>query len=193
MIRILPLLLLLCAISVFAQDNEETKSGVNVGNRMAFKVEYFGELVMHPGLNVGIDYTVMDTKWITLHWNADLGGYWHRWNNTSAFLKTSFGSRFKLGSAFADFNLGLGYMHSWAAGDLYQRAEDGGVERATNWGHSHFMPNASFLIGWDGTKKTNLPVMIHFGPEIYLQSGFNHTFLPHAAAKLGFTYKFQRS
>ncbi|MEZ5056301.1 MAG: hypothetical protein R2879_04615 [Saprospiraceae bacterium] len=27
------------------------------------------------------------------------------------------------------------------------------------------------------------------GPEVYLQSSFNHTFLPHVAAKVGITYK----
>lgn len=184
---------MLCYLSVQAQDSigEGATSNTSFVDKLAVKVEYFGELVLHPGLSLGMDYTILRNKWMTAHWDTDLGGYWHRWNNTSIFLKTTIGSRFALGPMFTDLNLGIGYMHSWAAGELYQRADDGGVEKAPNRGHSHFMPTASFLFGWDGTRRNNSPWTIYMGPEIYLQSSFNHIFLPHAAFKIGFTYKFQ--
>lgn len=187
-------MLLLCSLSIHAQqvEEEKTKPKAKFEERLAIKVEYFGELVLHPGLSVGMDFTVIRKKWVTVHWDTDLGGYWHRWNNTSVFLKTSIGSRFAMGPVFADINLGVGYMHSWASGVLYQRAEDGGVEKAANWGHPHFMPNASFLLGWDGSRRNNLPWTVHIGPEVYLQSSFNHIFLPHVAAKIGITYKFHQ-
>ncbi len=102
------------------------------------------------------------------------------------------GSRFAVGPVFADINLGVGYMHSWAAGVIYQRTENGGVEKAANLGHPHFMPNASFRLGWDGSRRNDLPWTIHIGPEVYLQYPYNHIFLPHVAAKIGFTYKFKQ-
>lgn len=184
------LILLLCSLSVLAQEQDRSKA--KYGDRTALKVEYFGELVLHPGLSLGLDYTMVRNNWVTLHWDTDLGGYWHRWNNTSVFLKTSFGSRFAVGPVFADINLGVGYMHSWAAGVLYQRTENGGVEKAANLGHPYFMPNASFLLGWDGSRRNDLPWTIHIGPEVYLQYPYNHIFLPHVAAKIGFTYKFKQ-
>lgn len=188
---LIPIIFIMCSLSLHGQNLTESKHRPkkNITDRLALKVEYFGELVLHPGISLGTDYTVLKRKWITVHWDADLGGYWHRWNNTSAFVKTTIGSRFSIGSVFADFNLGCGYMHSWAAGPIYQKVSDGSVERATNWGHSHFMPTGSLLFGWDGNKKNNLPWTIYLGPEIYLQSSFNHIFLPHVATKLGFTYK----
>ena len=70
--------------------------------------------------------------------------------------------------------------------------ENGGVEKAANLGHPHFMPNASFLLGWDGSRRNDLPWTIHIGPEVYLQYPYNHIFLPHVAAKIGFTYKFKQ-
>ncbi|VXD14319.1 hypothetical protein [Marinoscillum sp. 108] len=184
------LILLLCSLSVLAQEQDRSKA--KYGERTALKVEYFGELVLHPGLSLGLDYTMVRNSWVTLHWDTDLGGYWHRWNNTSVFLKTSFGSRFAVGPVFADINLGVGYMHSWAAGVMYQRTENGGVEKAANLGHPHFMPNASFLLGWDGSRRKALPWTIHIGPEVYLQYPYNHIFLPHVAAKIGFTYKLKQ-
>jgi hypothetical protein len=185
------LILLVCSPIACAQGKEgtEAKLKARFGDRLALKADYFGELVLHPGLTVGMDYTVAENKWATLHWDADLGGYWHRWNNASAFMKTTFGFRLTLGSVFADLNLGVGYMHSWAAGPVYQRVEEGGVEKTANWGHPHLMPNASFLIGWDGSRRKNQRWAVHAGPEVYLQSSFNHIFLPHVAAKIGFTYK----
>lgn len=161
-------------------------------DKVALKLDYFGELVLHPGLSVGIDYTVAKKNWLTVHWDSELGGYWHKWNNTSLFLKTSIGTRFPIRSLFLDLNLGAGYMHSFAAGTLYQASPEGGLEKARNWGHAHFMPSTSFLIGWDGTRKMQLPWTFHIGVEVYLQSSFNHLFLPHAAAKVGFTYKFKK-
>ena len=187
-VRFTLLMLLLSTYALRAQDTFHTSQPSRLAERLAVKVEYFGELVLHPGMSMGMEYTVASNRWITLHWNADIGGYWHRWNNTSVFLKTSFGTRFALGSVFANINLGVGYMHSWAAGEIYQKDQNGGVEKAANRGHAHFMPNASFLIGWNGSRK-NLPWSIHFGPEIYLQSSYNHIFLPQVAAKIGFTYQ----
>lgn len=178
---------LLCSLSALAQNHGNSKTKFK--ERAAIKVEYFGELILHPGLSIGLDYTIAQRKWTTIHWNTDLGGFWHRWNNTSAFLKTTIGSRMALKSAFVDINLGAGYLHSWAAGAVYHRAENNEVEKAVNKGHSHFMPTTSLLFGWDGTRNRHLPWSIYFGPEVYLQSSFNHIYLPHVAAKLGFTYK----
>ena len=93
---------------------------------------------------------------------------------------------------FIDLSLGMGYMHSFAAGPVYQRSPEGGLEKVANWGHPHVMPYTSFLIGWDGTRKMKLPWTFHVGAEVYLQSSFNHIFLPHVAVKLGFTYKLNR-
>lgn len=172
--------------------NKSAFSRFAYNDKVAFKLDYFGELVLHPGLSLGIDYSLAKKNWISVHWDSELGGYWHKWNHSSLFLKTSIGARFPIKSLFVDLNLGAGYMHSFAAGTIYKRSPEGELEKAVNWGHPHFMPCTSFLIGWDGTKKKNLPVTFHLGVEAYLQSSFNHIFLPHAAAKVGLTYQFKK-
>ena len=159
---------------------------------VAVKFDYFGELVLHPGLSLGIDYTLTSKKWVTVHWDTELGGYWHRWNNTALFAKTSIGTRFPVSSMFVDLNLGAGYMHSFPAGKIYQKSADGGVEKTPNWGYPHFMPTFSVLLGWAGNREANRPLKIHIGPEVYLQSSVNHTFIPHVAAKVGVTYNFRK-
>jgi hypothetical protein len=190
------LLTLLSMQKVFSQTGADEKqsalSRFIYNEKVAVKLSYFGELGLHPGLEIGTDFTLAKRKWVTIHWDTSLGGYWHRWNNTSLFVGTSIGARFPIRSLFLDFNLGAGYMHSFAAGTIYRQSDDGGVEKAPNLGHAHFKPSFSALIGWDGTRRKNLPITIHIGPEIYLQSNFNHSFLPHVAAKVGITYKFKK-
>jgi hypothetical protein len=172
------------------KEKKSTFSQFIYHEKVAFKLNYFGELGLHPGLEIGTDYTLSKRNWITVHWDTNLGGYWHRWNNTSLFLGTTIGARLPIWSMFLDLNIGAGYMHSFAAGTIYQESADGGVEKAPNFGSSHFRPSFSALIGWDGTRKSNIPLTIHIGAEAYFQSNFNHIFLPHVAAKVGITYKF---
>ena len=171
-------------------EKQSTISNFIYHEKVAFKFNYFGELVLHPGLTVGVDYTL--SNHLTVHWDVDLGGYLHRWNNTSIFLKSTIGTRLAVGPVFADINAGIGYLHSFAAGTIYQEDPNGEVEKASNWGHAHFMPNVSFLLGWDSTRDGSRRWTIHFGPEVYLQSSFNHIFLPHIAMNVGMTYKFKQ-
>lgn len=173
-------------------DREGLISQIIYNEKVSVKFDYFGELVLHPGLSLGIDYTLTSRKWVIVHWDMDLGGYWHRWNNTALFAKTSIGTRFPVSFLFVDLNMGVGYMHSFPAGKIYQRSAEGGVERAPNWGHPHFMPASSLLLGWDGNREANLPIRIHIGPEVYLQSSVNHTYIPHVAAKVGITYNLRK-
>lgn len=185
--------LLLVSLTVAAQAEILSPKNPSQDQKLALKLEYFGELVLHPGISLGLNYQLAQNSWATIHWDADLGAYWHRWNHSAAFFKSSIGARMGRGLLFADLNLGLGYMHSWAAGTLYQRAENGGVEIAANWGHSHFMPTASLLFGWQGSQKQHLPWSLYLGPEVYLQSHFNHSYLPHIAVKMGITYKIKQA
>ncbi|WP_346863107.1 hypothetical protein [uncultured Draconibacterium sp.] len=199
-VSILLTVIFICLLSSGVYSQELKQSSTNRGafsrfihhEKVAFKLNYFGELVLHPGLTLGVDYTLSQNNRLTVHWDVDLGGYWHRWNNTSLFLKSTIGTRVAAGSVFADINAGIGYMHSFAAGTIYQRAADGGVEKANNRGHAHFMPNASFLLGYDSTRKGNRHWTVHLGPEVYLQSSYNHIFLPHIAINVGITYKFKQ-
>lgn len=188
---------LLCVL--FATENradgqvlarkEKQNKGFIYREEVALKVSYFGELVLHPGLSLGIEYSFLKREHLSMHADLDLGGYWHRWNSTALFVKSSIGTRFYVGNVFADLNAGIGYMHAFSAGPIYQRSAAGDVERMSNSGSSHFMPGVSLLFGWDGMRDNKLPYAFHLGPEVYLQSRYNHIYLPHAALNVGFTYK----
>lgn len=158
-------------------------------DRVSIKFDYFGEIVLHPGLVVGAEYAFNEKKHITYHWDNEVGFYWHRWNNKALFLKSSVGARLYAGAAFLNISSGIGYMQSWPAGDIYVRTNDGDVKRTETFGTPHLISSLVLLLGWDGRKK-ELPFSIHLGPDIYMQSGFNRTWLPHLAFRAGVNYKF---
>lgn len=170
------------------------KGGLQIKN-LGVKADYFGELILHPGASVGVEYSFYQNKkgWFDLHWDADFGGYYHRWNHGGLFVTTTLGLRFTAGfGGLVDLNLGPGYLHTFPDGDVYTRNELGVLEKTNSKGSPHFMPNVSLLLGWTGTKRDVIPLSIRLGPAIYMESHFNHIFLPHLALKAGVTYHFGR-
>ena len=75
--------------------------------KLAFKLSYFGELLLHPGLEIGSDFTLVDKKWVDVHWDINLSGYYHKWNNSSYSLSSSIGTRFPIYALFFDLNIVL--------------------------------------------------------------------------------------
>ena len=110
------------SILVSGQDSSE----VNQRSRLAIKAGYFGDFVMHPGFTTGIDYTLHRNRWLNIHWDTEIGTYFHKWNNNAVFLQSTIGSRLTTPfSACVDINLGLGYMLSTPNGDIYNVDESG--------------------------------------------------------------------
>lgn len=163
---------------------------VQKGNAWALKLQYVGEFILHPGFAIGTDYTITSNDWFNLHWDTEIGGYFHKRNNNSVFVQSTLGTRFTTGFAlFADFQLGLGCMLSMPDGDVYRVDDTGNLELKGRPVTSHLKPTSSLLFGWDGKRNRDIPISVFTGLEAYMQSGFNHVLLPHVAYRLGVTYQ----
>jgi hypothetical protein len=179
------LLFLLIPFVYNAQERSNNKL-----KKTAIKFGYFGELVLHPGFYCGIDYTLTEREWFNFHWDTEVGGYVHKWNNNSVFFQSSIGTKLISSfSAYIDFNLGLGYILSSPNGDVYRFDSQAGITTKGMSNSSHLKSSFSILFGWDGKRKNNLPLTASIGFEGSIQSGFNHTVLPHAALRIGITYQ----
>lgn len=159
-------------------------------SKIALNVGYFGEFILHPGIYGGIDYTLSSKLWLNIHWNSEIGCYYHKWNNNALFLQSSIGTRFTTSfSFFADVNLGVGYILSSPNGEVYKVNDQGELTEKGRTYTSHAKPSVSLTLGWDGKRKKDIPFTAGLGVEGYWQTGFNHIALPHAALKLGITYQ----
>lgn len=171
---------------LFGQEIDSSDSNSKLG----IKLSYFGEFALHPGFAAGIDYSVHQNKWFNLHWDSEIGAYFHKWNNNAVFIQSTIGTRFISSfSAFVDLNVGLGYMLTTPNGNVYVVDNNGKLSSKGRPYQSALKPNVSLLFGWDGTRKKDIPLIIHVGIEAYWQSHFNHSMLPHAAFRVGIVYK----
>ena len=174
-----------CAFLTYGQEPNSS----NTDSRLGVKLSYFGEFVMHPGFAIGLDYSLYRNNWLNVHLDSEIGTYYHKWNNNALFIQSTIGSRFTTSfSALVDINVGLGYMLSTPNGDFYTVDNNGELSPKGRPYTSHLKPNISLLIGWDGSHRKNIPLIIQAGIEAYWQSHVNHSFLPHAALRLGVVY-----
>jgi hypothetical protein len=172
-------------ITIASKAQEGHKS-----NPWALKLQYVGEFVLHPGLSIGTDYTITSNGWFNLHWDTEMGGYVHKRNNNSVFVQSTVGTRYTTGFAlFADVQVGLGYMLSMPDGDVYSVDDTGTMNLKGRPVTSHLKPTFSLLFGWDGKRNRDIPLSVYTGLEAYMQSGFNHVMLPHAAFRFGVSYQ----
>jgi hypothetical protein len=186
------IMLLIMAFWVVLGSSQESQE-VHNRSRIALKSGYFGEFALHPGFISGIDYTLFKKRWLNVHWDSEVGTYFHKWNNNSVFIQTSIGSRLTTPSSLClDVNLGIGYMLTSPDGDIYSADKNGNLNRRNRPLYSHLKPSLSILLGWNGNRRKNMPLIIQAGLETYLQSAFNHTLLPHAALRLGLIYRLQQ-
>ena len=177
------------AVMMFGQEIES----INANSKLGIKVSYFGEFALHPGFAAGIDYTIHQNNWFNLHWDSELGAYFHKSNNNALFIQSTIGTRFISSfSAFVDVNAGLGYMLTTPNGDTYKVDNSGKLSSKGRPYQSALKPNISLLFGWDGSRKKDIPLIIYAGIEAYWQSHFNHSMLPHAALRVGIVYRLKK-
>jgi hypothetical protein len=172
-------MILLTIHSIYGQGREN----------IPINVSYFGETIIHPGIEIGYENTFFKS----FNFTISIGTYIHQRNHVGLFINTGFNWRhtFPIGYSM-EFGLGLGYLHTWEhGGDTYIVDDNGNVSVKTKYGHPHFMPIIKLgLLGWDFRQKMNIPIRLNCDVIIFGQYPFNNYIMPHAALKFGATYYF---
>lgn len=164
MLKVVQVLLLLCLpLGVTAQ-----KKAITVG--------YFGEMLTHPGIKVGLDYT-LKTKEIlrvrkgeskaftrSYHLQPSLGVFYHRRYQTGVFASMEFGkTRQNSKGKFFGYGLHLGYLTT-AVPNTYVLNEGGTMERKFS-GHHYLWPGLSCTIGKDFSKAETTSFAWYLKPQ----------------------------
>jgi hypothetical protein len=185
-------LFLLCLIgtkSLFAQDYSIPKLQTSFG--------YFGEFITHPGVKLGMSYTIkqkskikksgkqINKGWLT---GANATFYRHKFNH-KALMLTGFIGRQRTGNNgfLMQLNFETGYMASSLDGETYEW--DGSDFQTAKKGSSHLVFGFNGGIGWDFGKRTSLPATFTLVPHLYIQAPYNTLFLPRTALAIQVTYK----
>lgn len=177
-------LLVLFSFRAFGQERAISPINITVG--------YYGETVTHPGLIVGIEYSPFITDKYQMILAFQTGGYTHKRNNTSYFVRGQWGQRITFNSGlFVEQFLGLGYLHQFShGGEQYEVIPNGAVVKTLDRGQPKFMPSITLGTGYDFSKKGIGNFSIYLRPELFWKAPFNGYYLTHPALSTGIISKF---
>lgn len=161
----------------------------------SLSLSYYGDWITHPGFTIGAEYLICENKRenVALFTALSGGGYFHDQNNNAFFIDAYIGSRFTTPVGyFGDILLGAGYLHTWPDGVIYTGVDsEGNLIEKDYPGDPHLKLNLSLgLIGWDFSKRTQLPVTGVVRMAIFGEYPYNDFMLPHTALQIEFTYRF---
>lgn len=144
---------------------------------------YFGEFFFHPGVALGVDYRLLGNHRGALLLAGTAANYVHVRNNVGLMLYPELGGRLRLGRkrrAGLEAYGGLGYMHTFLHGTVYEVDDGGAVHEVPNRGRPALMMSGSL-----GVSVATKWVMPFFRAQVFGQYPFNDHVLMHAAVVLG--------
>ena len=149
-----------------------------------YSIAYFGELVLHPGMEAELQHPLVHRGRSYAFVAAALGGYYHPRFATGIFLNGKIGYRLALRwGFFLDGRLGVGYLHTFLGAPVYD--SNGNV--LPSLGLPSVMPLASIGIGYSFIRTQTAPSVftriVAFG-----QYPFNSTILPHLGVVIGIEF-----
>lgn len=146
----------------------------------------------NPGITLGWRFWHKQEGKFTHHLQSDLGGFLHKKVKNAVFAKVSYGlnySVFDFLSAEAFF--GLGYLHGFYPGVVYEMKEDGTFSKKTQWGRPHLIGEVGF--GFAFPNKSNRTPFIRQSLMIETASqNPSVSILPHALLSVGVLFKFTK-
>ena len=114
--------LLILPLSVFGQDS---------GKTIPINVSYFGETIVHPGLEIGYENGFLQH----FNYTVSAGTYLHQRYQTGLFINAGVNWRYTFSFGYSiELGLGLGYLHTWQhGGDTYIVDDSGNVSIKTEF------------------------------------------------------------
>jgi len=147
-------------------------------------------VAIHPGFELGAAVTEKDRPKSVRTWSVGLGYFYHREVDVAVYAKAVYTHTFKIKQIIGlSFPVGIGYMHSFHAGEIYRQQPDGSFAEQTQTGKPHALLNAGLdlsYLGWERLEPFT-------GYDAALQSPFASTIpvLPRSFLKVGIRYRIQ--
>lgn len=163
----------------------------SVASRFAVTAAYYGETITHPGVALGGEFYAFERPRYKLIAASKAGMYLHPHSHGAAFLDAELGQRVTaIYGLYGDLFTGVGYMHSWPWGDIYERAADGGVQRKRNLGHARVKFGGGLGLGWDLSKNSVAPLSVFLRLDLFGEAPFNKGIALHGALMAGVIWRF---
>lgn len=179
-------------------------------NKWEANFSYFGEMGLHPGVKVGLNYAYLQKKKIkqktkrngkVLHKGkqhqlllmSNVGGYHHAKYLTNLFVSVESGYRFsfwkekenkKRKNYYLESTIGVGYLRYFHYGTTFETNGDGFTKKELGGGNS-FMPTSSFGFGMNIPNQKELPIYWFVKPTFFMEIPQTSFPVMHFAIDLG--------
>lgn len=142
---------------------------------------YFGEFGLHPGGFAGAAWRLVGNRRVELLVQGTVASWVHRRNSVGLAIAPELAGRVHLGRRVAlEASAGVGYLHSWLAGRVFELDDDGVIRRAPNHGRAAVMPTGSLGVAIETRHVAPLVRLAVFG-----QYPYDRHMLAHIALMLG--------
>lgn len=182
------IILLLFVIPIVVDAQEPKEFRLSLG--------YYGETLSHPGLNIGIEYGVPNNRKEQMILSLNIGGYLHKKNNTSLFVKAHWAQRYNFNKGlFFEGAMGIGYLHHIAhGGDKFEVKPNGAIVQVKKYGNPMLMPSVGLGLGWNFfSAHQNRRLSVFVKPELFWKAPFNGYFLTHFAMNGGVIFNLYKN
>ncbi|MGD1894410.1 MAG: hypothetical protein ACFB15_27920 [Cyclobacteriaceae bacterium] len=142
-------ILYLClSLSAKAQDPKIKYLSVSVMTEsVAFPFTLLSPL--HPGIELGITLQEWNRARSSSKLNTYAGYFYHQELDQSYYLRGEYEYAFSIKDAVSvGLPVGLGYMHSFHTGPVYEQREDGSFEATTQTGRPHAILNVGLGVSY---------------------------------------------
>lgn len=178
---------------------------------LPINISYFGENGIHPGLKIGVEYSLSENEITKNRWlfnrndkigaktktrqvfvAGNLGFYNHANNHTGIFLIPELGYRrtkHRKGQ-FLEASLGLGYLQRIYNINTIELGTDGQPIERSAAGQGQFLTTLSVGFGRDLSYRRDIPISWYVKPTVMLAMPQAHTAVPNAALEVGIRYAF---
>lgn len=160
--------ILLCFI-LNIQAQEFTKNLTPKNQRFGLLIGYYGNKLTNPGVQIGAEDYLATTLNYQVVGSFILNVFGKNKQYFSFALTPRIGLRYTSNyGLFLESNVGIGYHYQHFAYDQYELDANGNIVNKGKAGISSMMPNFALAIGYDFSRKANLPIKIYIRPSCNL-------------------------
>ena len=162
-------------------------------------LELESPLRVEPGFMIDLTFPLVSnaknvpTHYRELHFKPSIGVYQRKDYHTGMLIWTQLGYKaIRRSGLFWEFNAGPGYLHTFYNATVYVQNEDGSFSEKKIAGDAHLIAGGDLALGWDFTRKTNVPIALFLSGGFYGRYPHNKNWARHKFLKLGFSYVFTK-
>jgi hypothetical protein len=184
------ILFLASTFQVFAQS-ETTQNGTPCQQKRAISLAYYGYQITNPGVLLGMENYLATTKNFQIVAGLDLKFQQKQEQFGAIGINARIGQRYTANfGLMLETHLGFGIQQTFYNSKVYDLTTKPITESSVKSSQLGFNPNINFGIGYDFSKKTNLPIVYYIRPSInWLLPDKNLVFQINPSLETGIIYK----